>query len=647
MYRHVRSIALASIFFPPGAGAQIPEKKDPINDKAMQDAAEKGFKLSTNVTVNGNVSVEAVLLPPNVTRGVFGKAVSDRYAAVELIVSNRSRDAALVVHSVFIDYSPWLLSGASNRKAETPECATFAPRGKPDKEGSTPPETLPECVNLLEAWQAASRGSQIAATEYRIPRGQLIDSQQWSARNLTVRSLETLGSLAAAYIFIFKERAIAGSIARGVAAYNGNFLPALRALLPDSAIDQANRINDLGYRVNRVVPRDSADIMVAFFPIDRFLTPGIKKLFQKSPAIFFVPHAAVFDPVTAKLLEGAIKELGTTNEKLRTKLLAELRAGAASSDTLRLLDDLSLNRIRVIVGGVMTVDVDTVPATIERVDFDEADGAMLWAETGQKKGSIHGRYLAGGKVMIVEADKLGITNPVVIPDGSHDESLRFQITLGNAIAAGSKLTFRVDKKDRNQKPVEGAKFDFAVKDFILTAPAIDKVTRSGGALTVTGRRFHSTEANPLAVTLEPGSVAGVDPVLVKNVERKPTELKIDLAVLSLKPACWTPRVTVGTMPALGAAAFAQPPAPKIATAQKNGARVVLTGDQFIDLASCGKPLVFEIAEQAAGLAFQSVDRLTIVSAKEVSFDFPKTPADGKFKVRVLVGGVEADTRNVD
>jgi hypothetical protein len=37
----------------------------------------------------------------------------------------------------------------------------------------------------------------------------------------------------------------------------------------------------------------------------------------------------------------------------------------------------------------------------------------------------------------------------------------------------------------------------------------------------------------------------------------------------------------------------------------------------------------------------------IVSAKEASFDLPKTPADGKFKVRVLVGGVEADSRNVE
>lgn len=205
----------------------------------------------------------------------------------------------------------------------------------------------------------------------------------------------------------------------------------------------------------------------------------------------------------------------------------------------------------------------------------------------------------------------------------------------------------MDKKDKNQKPVEKAKFEYIVEDFIPTAPAIDKVERAGDTLTITGKRFFNTEVNPLAVTLEPSSVAGVESHKVRNIDRKPAELKIDLAAFTLEPACWTPRVTVGTMAALGGTAFAQPPAPKIASAKKNGTRVVVAGDQFIDLQSCGKPLAFEIAGQTAGSAFKAVDNLTIVSAKEVSFDLPKTPADGKFKMRVLVGGIEADTRNIE
>jgi hypothetical protein len=639
MYRLAVILAMTLMLFGFGATAQTAGNKDTITEKMMKDAAEKGFKLSTDLTVHSNVSVEAVLLPPTVTRGVFGKAVSDRYAAVQLIVSNHSRDAALVVHSIFIDYSQWLFSGVSNRPI--PYCTPPTPVSQPHPAAAPSAPTLPECMNPPETWQADSKASQIAAAEYRIPRGQLLDNQQWSARNLAVRSLETVGSLAAGYVFAFREP----GIAKGVAAFNGNFLPAFRSLFPDSAIDQANRISDLGYRVNKVVPKDSAEIMVAFFPIDRFLTPGIKKLFQKSPALFFVPQAALFDPQAGQLLKDAIQSLGTTDAKLRQELLAALQDHTPNK-TLQLLDSLSLNRIRLVVGGVMTVDVDTVPASIESIDFDESAGAMLWSETGQKKGTIHGRYLSNGNLTILEADQLKITDVAAIADGSNDEALRFQITLTNSVAPGSKLTFRVDKKDNNQKPVEGSKFEYVVKDFSLTTPVIDKVERSGDNLTITGKSFFSTGANPLAVTLVPGSVAGVDEKAVKTVDRKPTELKIDLAALSLQPACWTPRVTVGTVAALGATAFAQPPVPKIASAKTSGTRVVLAGVQFIDLKSCGKPLAFEIAEQSAGSPFKPVEHLTGVSVQEVSFDLPKVPPDGKFKVRVLVGGVEADTRNI-
>jgi len=110
---------------------------------------------------------------------------------------------------------------------------------------------------------------------------------------------------------------------------------------------------------------------------------------------------------------------------------------------------------------------------------------------------------------------------------------------------------------------------------------------------------------------------------------------------------WRPSLAVETMTALSTATFAQPPVPKIITAKKNGNRIVITGEQFIDLKTCGKELKFEIAPEAAGSAFKAVENLTLVSAKEVSLDLPKTPADGKFKVRVLLGGIEMDMKNVE
>jgi hypothetical protein len=58
-------------------------------------------------------------------------------------------------------------------------------------------------------------------------------------------------------------------------------------------------------------------------------------------------------------------------------------------------------------------------------------------------------------------------------------------------------------------------------------------------------------------------------------------------------------------------------------------------------------LVSPAAEQTAAAEFKTVTALTFISDKELSFDLPKTAVDGKFKIRILVGGVEADTKNVD
>ena len=184
--------ALSLTLFLPPSYSQVAEKKDPVQEKLIQEAAQKGLPLSASVSVNGNVSVEAVLLPPIVTRHVFSKAVSDRFAAVELTISNRSHDAALVVHSIFIDYSRWLLSGTSANTV-----ADCAPRAVGASTNPQARPNLPACGNPLESWQAETKPNQIAAAEYRLARGELLDRQQWTVRNVLIRSLELAGSVAA------------------------------------------------------------------------------------------------------------------------------------------------------------------------------------------------------------------------------------------------------------------------------------------------------------------------------------------------------------------------------------------------------------------------------------------------------------------
>lgn len=640
--------AIVTVICASRASGQPPASAGQPSNNVLNPLMNMDTRLTASLTVQANATVEAVLLPPNVTRGVFGRAVSDRYAAVALTISNRSDDAALVVHSIFIDYSRWLFSGTSSR--QPPACDRRDRTGRVEESEAL---FLPDCLNPLQPWQAATNPSQIAALEYRIPRAQLLDAQPWSWRNWIVRSAELVGSVAAGYLFTVREV----NAAKSVAAYNGNFLPALRNLIPDQTIDQANRISDFGFRVNKIIPKQSSEVLVAFFPLDRFLTPGVKRLFEKSPAIFFVPQSVLFDPDMQKIFLTALNDpalhLDERLSELRRLLLTpKFKDGKEqrfqdTTGVLRLLDRISLNNIRLIVGGTMTVDLATVPASIEEpIEFDEADPAMLWLETGPKKGTIHGRYLAGGQLTIVNATELQVSDVSTIAEGSTEHKLRFQFTVNKPVPRGSKIILRVDKGTGDAR-TKGIPFDYEVKDVLLVAPAIDKSERSDNTLTLTGKRFFSNEVNALTVTLAPGSVAGVPSKPVAKFARTPTTITIDLAPMALPPACWTAEVSVGTMKAVAPTAFAQPPAPKIATAIRNGTRVVVTGEQFLDLKACGKPLTFEIAERTAGATFTPVSQLTVVSPKEVSFDYPTVADSRTFKVRVLVGGVEASTKDIN
>ena len=82
-----------------------------IDIQKLADAKSKGFPMSAGL--NGNVAVDAVLLPPPIARVVFGKSIGNEYAVIELTISNRSSSAAFIVQSAFMDYSDWLLGGAS------------------------------------------------------------------------------------------------------------------------------------------------------------------------------------------------------------------------------------------------------------------------------------------------------------------------------------------------------------------------------------------------------------------------------------------------------------------------------------------------------------------------------------------------------
>src|SRR5580692_8345377 len=255
-----------------------------VDTQKLQDAKAEGFNMPADLPVTGNTTVEAVLLPAAVSKGLFGKAIAKQYAVIELTISNKSQDAALIVTSVFIDYSEWLLSGSAKALAAS---------------GLSAPQANPPATFL------SATANQVASVEYRIVRGEALDAQAWTARNWSMRLLQFFGVIATGSDFAFTEVGILKSIG----AYTGQVIPAAQVLWPDGTVAQVDRISDFGFHTNKVIPKQASDIVVAFFPLDRFITPGLKKLFLRSPALFFVPAAALVDQAVRSQIIGILQRL--------------------------------------------------------------------------------------------------------------------------------------------------------------------------------------------------------------------------------------------------------------------------------------------------------------------------------------------------
>ena len=394
------TLLLVTICFSSVTLAQDPPDLDPKTKKLLDKAAKNANPLNSEITVSGSVHVQAVLIPRVDSEKIFGKEIANNYAVIQLIVGNKSPAAALIIHGVFIDYREWPLSGVP------------------------PAELLAE--RSTNKYQAASVPSQVASEEYRVVRGQLLDAQMHTFRNTFLRWLTFAGNLAGAYTFALNEQ----GIIRGIAAATGVGIPGVVTAWPDRTVDQINRVSDLGFRANKLVPKESSEIIVCFFPIDRFLTPGFRKLFLRSPALFFAPLTMLVDKSIESdaraLVGGLLPGTGMTFEGLRGAMpcymkvrhepggtgydfclaemgLEEFQDPVTKQKTLRaivardadgkvvknnvgkpqvdpgfykfmaleFIGNVSLNRVTVTVDGTMAVDVKAIAGGIHDVAIDK------------------------------------------------------------------------------------------------------------------------------------------------------------------------------------------------------------------------------------------------------------------------------------
>ena len=650
---------------------------DAKTKRLLEQAAKNARSVTSEITVNDSVHVQAVLIPRIDSEKIFGKEIANNYAVIQLSVGNKSPSAALIIHGIFIDYHDWPLSGV-------------------------PPSEFVRRTNTNK-YQAASVPSQVASEEYRVVRGQLLDAQAHTFRNQFMRYLILAGNLAGAFTFSLNEE----GIIKGIAAATGVGIPGLATAWPDRTVEQLNRVSDLGFRSNKLVPKESSEIIVCFFPIDRFLTPGFKKLFLKSPALFFAPLSMLADPgiesearaLVGDLVRGSgltfddlkaampcymnvrhpqpdkigydvcLEKMGleifrdpaTNKESLRAIIARdsngkiklnnlgkqEVDAGFYKFLALEFIGNVSLNRATVTVDGTMAVDVKAVAAGIDEVVIDkvadcgDAGDECLWRNIdiagGVRTGVIRGAYLKGGQVRLAEAEKLTITDVTTIDEGSTDNELRFSFKLNAPVDNQTKLHFTVEKPalSSDAKPLVSNTWEqvvaFSPSASAITSAIVDD-TSAPTKLTVKGKGF---KVSPLIVSLLPqlGNPVTVTATAVTDTS---FDVVLPTGANKLHAGCWQVQVKAGKLTSNQSQMFAIPPAPELDSAERNNEFIFVKGKDLVDFSSCGgQQLSFKLLK---------TDDTEMTDLKVVNWgggapvlELPDKAKEGDWKVRVIKG----------
>jgi hypothetical protein len=577
------------------------KKPDPKKDAA--NVAKGGTALKGSTNVKDNVNIQVVLLPRKQAKRVFSKEIADHYAVVQVIVDNKSEDAAFVLHSIFADYAGWALGGvptsaqgnaalAASKKASgqssTPDSTGATSAAEASGTSSAAGVPCPGDKDSLKAgaYQSVSCEGHVASVESRVIRGELQDASTWTWRNGLIRAAVLVGTVASGIPAFGSKNAL-----KYVGAYNGQFIPGAQILFPDGTIPQINRVSDFGFQTNKIFAKGDSDIVYAFFPLDRFFTPGIKDIFLNAPAVFFAPAQLFVDTRMGKLqahadeMKNLIEDLAVppiaplcdeyntalawqvgnitaiaaangivtltvantmkqgdvatlaglnTNSGLNTGSTPPVSLTAATPMTIsfassaanikngvetgtvtttgkackaqkerdqemlrrlttrcdpdnktdttniaacaaqQLLNQISLNSANILVQGVMTVNVDIVPATITDLTFDEGDHlTTTWTTGKDHPATMTGSFLTGGVPGVTSIEVPDTPNKPrtdikdyldaqkgisVVSDGSTDSTLHFKIQWKQTIPSGSKLHFQVTKTDaKDTKKTSGVK----------------------------------------------------------------------------------------------------------------------------------------------------------------------------------------------
>ncbi len=521
------SVILSCVALGQSAGTGSAGDKTPVGSIPLATA-----------TVSSCIRVEAVLLPRDPAAKLFSGYVAQNYAVVKTTISNSCDNQQFILHDIYFDYSDWALSGVYKKPPAPASCPAQVTGAKTEActgkgcTDTTQPKTGP-CVDTPaptssdDSLTQGTKPGQVATVGALDLQDQVTEDSIFSKRNLVVNGLTLVGQVAGGYAFVG-----AAAAAKGIGAYNSAFVPNLGKFWPDRRLDQEQFLLKLGYRTDQstAIAKDDHGSYYAFFPLATFLTPHLKKLFLEDSAVFLNPAEAWIEPGALdndpnadvkgrhkkddlEALRGFIWKLaqaipGDEPKLTPERLFVEL-SSACSQDSCpicppeqkacpghvlaekTLFAKASLNSVKIVVRGVMTVDLDDIPPIINTVSCDgEKSGASYWTVSDAPEGAggdkpatdgkapspgadpaakatvktlsctATGKYLSNATINATQIDIPNVAKPNINDyldksstktDSSHssDTSLAFSIGLIKTLPTGAELTFQASRATPN------------------------------------------------------------------------------------------------------------------------------------------------------------------------------------------------------
>jgi hypothetical protein len=267
-------LAAASGFAQAPAGAPAaPDPAKPADDNSR----------SCSEGSSPDIVIERALIDPKNLADAFGYRIAHRFIGIQLTIVNKNADMQYLVHDVTIDYRRLVesfLEGSQPTAATKAEaqrklidlCDGEMPPGLTDAQRTALRQANPE-----RSFTNACRGS---SADLTLLRGVAEKGTVYDPRNLALRILEGIGVVAGGLTGIpIRGR----SYATSVAIFSGPIVEGYNRIWPDFTIQQLNRLNDLAYVTNTLIPRQQSRIVVAFLPQPMFLSREQQKTLYKNP----------------------------------------------------------------------------------------------------------------------------------------------------------------------------------------------------------------------------------------------------------------------------------------------------------------------------------------------------------------------------